>query len=330
MGRASSHLASQRDPERFLHDKGMLGRLFLGAFENAPNGGHENEEKTGQKAAQEKFVDGRVGYHAVKNDRQAGRKQQPQGAGRCQKAQRVAIGVFLRDQDGHEQTAQGQDRDARPACKTGEKGANQASHDGRAALHGTEKGLEHPEQPFGGATLGQEITGQGEKRDGRDGRRHYHAVGFRGYGRDRGFRVPKEDQGRAAQGHENRGSQDDGRDQDHEGRDDQGLGGIRDQGAQACQPYRDQQGQDPFEQPGRGAQNQPYENKGKTQWQDKQDNPGGDAEGNHVTGNFHIHGEAITGFHQEKRDGGPESVSQNADQGLIAVRNEVGGRGKGQ
>ena len=96
-----------------------------------------------------------------------------------------------------------------PPVKEVKKAQTKAGHDGGAALHGPEQGLENSQQAFGGPALGQKISGQREKGNGRDRGIHHHPVGLGGDGADGGIGIPKEEKGRAPQGHENRGAQND-------------------------------------------------------------------------------------------------------------------------
>src|SRR5690606_24000418 len=82
------------------------------AAPSGPGGDDGHEQKAWQQPAEEELFERLLGVEGVENDGQAGRKQQSDGAGDRDQAQRGALGVFGFGQDRQQQPAHRKDRDA--------------------------------------------------------------------------------------------------------------------------------------------------------------------------------------------------------------------------
>ena len=93
-----------------LEFKGLpLGPGALGTLQDS-HGGHDREhDDAGDEPPEEHLLDRDVaGNDGVKDERQAGRKEQAQSSGACDDAQRILLTVFGSQQDRQEESAQGQ------------------------------------------------------------------------------------------------------------------------------------------------------------------------------------------------------------------------------
>ena len=124
--RSQRHHWQQQFPFRLPHRAPGLDRIestrSLGdarADANSPPRGQPHQQNSGGDAAQEHLLDGDLaggthvrgdvaGHNRIEDQRQTRRKQQPEGAGRRQQAERVPFRIARGQEHRHEQTAQGE------------------------------------------------------------------------------------------------------------------------------------------------------------------------------------------------------------------------------
>src|SRR2546427_5793167 len=113
-------------------------------------------------------------------------------------------------QDRHQQSAESQDRHAGRPGEGGEEGANQGGDNRGPAGNGADERLEKPDEPFGGAAFGEEVTDEDKKGEAGQSWIGDERIMFQRNRAD-GFLVPpKQDQRGAAQGDKNWGAGDGG------------------------------------------------------------------------------------------------------------------------
>ena len=125
----------------------------------------------------------RIGYRrssddGIQNHRQARWKQEAQRSRAGQQPQGVAFRITGGAQNRQQQSAQRQDGDAGGTRKRGEERADQGRDNRRPATERTEPGLKYPDKSARRTAFRQEISGQREQGNGRQGLAGDHGMMF--------------------------------------------------------------------------------------------------------------------------------------------------------